>query len=178
MAQLMRRIGGHVNWGEDGPDNGTAVLFVVIFVLLMIFFALLIVWLILTIYLSRKVCTSAKRNSRPPPFSPNLTQKQIQHRAALITFTFGLILLSKSFKAKQRRDFGPPESEPGEGGSIYEYTDPQMTMHRKGSLGDRMRAFFGRKKTKAQEAEMQVLSTGFTNFEAVDAQVQVEEPIT
>ena len=120
----------------------------------------------------------AKRNSRPPPFSPNLTAKQIQRRAALITFTFGLILLSKRFKAKQRRDFGPPEPEPGEGGGIYEHTDPQKTMYRKGGFGDRVRVFFGGKKT-GEEAEMQVLSTGFTNFDGVDApQLQVEEPVT
>ena len=123
------------------------------------------------------VPTSAKRNSRPPPFSPNLTQKQVQNRAALITFTFGLILLSKRFRAKQRRDFGPPEPEPGEGGGIYEYADPQMTMHNKEGFGSRMKALFGGK--KYQEPETQVLSTGFTNFEAVDApQVQIEEPIT
>ncbi|KAN0098803.1 hypothetical protein V8E51_014466 [Hyaloscypha variabilis] len=151
-----------------------AVAMVTVFVLLMIFFALMIVWLVLSIYLSLK----AKRNSRPPPFSPNLTAKQIQRRAALITFTFGLILLSKRFKAKQRRDFGPPEPEPGEGGGIYEHTDPQKTMHRKGGFGDRVRVFFGGKKT-GEEAEMQVLSTGFTNFDGVDApQLQVEEPVT
>jgi len=54
MAPLTPRFGGHINWGEDGPDNGTAIMFVIIFVLLMIIFAQLIVWFILTIYLFRK----------------------------------------------------------------------------------------------------------------------------
>ena len=54
MAQLTPRFGGHINWGEDRPDNGTAIMFVIIFVLLMIIFAQLIVWFILTIYLFRK----------------------------------------------------------------------------------------------------------------------------
>jgi len=54
MAQLTRRFGGNVNFGEDGPDNSMAVAMVTVFVLLMIFFALMIVWLVLSIYLSLK----------------------------------------------------------------------------------------------------------------------------
>jgi hypothetical protein len=118
--------------------------------------------------------TSAKRHSG---LSPNLTQKQVQNRAALIVFTFGLILISKRFRAKQRRDFGAPEPEPGEDGGSYEYAHPQMTMHNKGWFGSRLKSLFGGKND--QEQERQMLSTEFTNLEAVNApQVQIEKHAT